>query len=237
VLGVAVVLALAGAAEAGVAAHMWRLRLRDAAACLYGFARLAVAVAGLPALALPLLVRAARSAAASRADAAAAAAAAAGGGQQRATDNGGPAPGLLLLRLPAPLYFANRQWVAHKLAAQRARAEALAAQHGRQLRFVVWDLAPVHHMDRHGVELLRELQQGLLAQGGRLALAAPSPRVAALLEASGLAAELGPEWLFDSAAAAEQRCRALLLGKAGAAAAAAPAAVELTADSRAGSRW
>jgi anti-anti-sigma factor len=239
-LGVALVLALAGVAEAGVAAQMWRLRLRDAAACLYGCARLAVAVTGLPALALPLLIRAARSATASRA---AGPAAGGGGGagrdQQRAAD-GGPDAGLLLLRLPAPLYFANRQWAAQKVAAARARAEALAAQQGRRLRFVVWDLEPVHHMDAAGVELLRALAQGLRAQGASLALAAPSPRVAALLEASGLAAELGPEWVFGSAAAAEQRCRALLLGGAKAGGAkvgeAAPAAVELVADARAGAR-
>jgi ABC-type transporter Mla MlaB component len=113
--------------------------------------------------------------------------------------------------------------------AQRGRAEAFAAKHASQLRFVVWDLAPVHHMDGHGVQLLRELQRGLRAQGGRLVLAAPAPRVAALLEASGLASELGEEWVFGSAAAAEGRCRALLA----AAPPAAPRRFKLVADARA----
>ena len=62
--------------------------------------------------------------------------------------------GLLLLRIDAPLFFANVNPVKEALARYETRAQAAAAALGRPLQFIVIDLSPVTDIDASAVHFL-----------------------------------------------------------------------------------
>ena len=62
--------------------------------------------------------------------------------------------GLLLLRIDAPLFFANVNPVKEALGRYEARAADAAAARGRPLQFIVIDLSPVTDIDASAVHFL-----------------------------------------------------------------------------------
>ena len=62
--------------------------------------------------------------------------------------------GLLLLRIDAPLFFANVNPVKEALTKYEARAAEAAAARGRPLQFIVIDLSPVTDIDASAVHFL-----------------------------------------------------------------------------------
>jgi sulfate transporter 4 len=120
------------------------------------------------------------------------------------------APGVMAMRIGAPLYFANVQYVQDKLGEYMADAREYSAEHGVPLRFVVLDLSPVSHMDSSGVHTLQEVVAELRKEGVQLALSNPSPSVVAILERGGVPEELGREWIFVSVHDAVCACQAVM---------------------------
>lgn len=106
-------------------------------------------------------------------------------------------PGVLAVRLDAPLYFANVQWMKDKLVQYEAAAAAVAKQHGlKGVRFVVIDLHAVSHMDAMGAKFMETLWEEYKERGVQLLLSNPCPRVVWALQREGLLAKLGREWIF-----------------------------------------
>ena len=62
--------------------------------------------------------------------------------------------GMLLLRIDAPLYFANVSPVRDSLARHEAKALAEANAEGQQIQFVIIDLSPVIDIDASAVHFL-----------------------------------------------------------------------------------
>ena len=62
--------------------------------------------------------------------------------------------GLLLLRVDAPLFFANVNPVKEALLRHEQRAAAEAAKSGRPLQFIIVDLSPVTDIDASAVHFL-----------------------------------------------------------------------------------
>ena len=63
--------------------------------------------------------------------------------------------GLLLLRIDAPLYFANVNPVKDALAKYERRAQETAAKQGQTLQFIIIDLSPVYDVDASAIHFFK----------------------------------------------------------------------------------
>ncbi|WIA41485.1 hypothetical protein OEZ86_008861 [Tetradesmus obliquus] len=121
-------------------------------------------------------------------------------------------PGVLVVRLDAPVYFANVQWMEDKLVAYEAEALRFARANGiDRVEYIILDLTPVPHMDSMGAHFLEELHQSYKARGIQLILTNPSPRVVRLMERSGLIAKIGRDWIFVRVHDAVVNCQRSLM--------------------------
>ena len=101
-------------------------------------------------------------------------------------------PGLLLVRIDAPLFFANVAPVGDSLRKYEARANAEgAAGGGEAVRWVIVDLSPVTDLDATAVHWLGGWKRDLASRGVGLALANPSRVVADLMTKAGLVESIG----------------------------------------------
>ena len=106
-------------------------------------------------------------------------------------------PGVCVVRLDAPIYFANVQWMQDKIEDYEEAALKFSMQHGLDtLLFLILDLTPVSHIDSMGAHFLEELVQETKKKGMQMLLCNPSPRVVRMLERSGVTGKLGRENIF-----------------------------------------
>jgi sulfate transporter 4 len=106
-------------------------------------------------------------------------------------------PGVCVVRLDAPIYFANVQWMQDKIEDYEEAALKFSIQHGLDtLMFLILDLTPVSHIDSMGAHFLEELVLETKKKGSQLLLCNPSPRVVRMLERSGVTEKLGRENIF-----------------------------------------
>eukprot|EP00804_Cyclotella_cryptica_P020977 CCRYP_009304-RA/>CCRYP_009304-RA protein AED:0.02 eAED:0.02 QI:74/1/1/1/1/1/2/72/780 len=126
--------------------------------------------------------------------------------------------GIVLVRVDAPIYFANTQHVRDKIHKYYKRAEEmLYVDNGNQninqtnneveplqnevqhVQFVVLDLNPVSHIDTSALHTLQEMNTTFQQDKGiQLCLSNPNPRVMQRLVQSGLANEIGRNHIFVS---------------------------------------
>ena len=71
-------------------------------------------------------------------------------------------------------------------------------------------MAPVTLMDAQGVDLIEELHEYFDHKGVRLVLADPSPKLARMMERSGLRSRIGEGWIFARVHDAVMHCRRML---------------------------
>lgn len=102
-------------------------------------------------------------------------------------------PGLLLVRVDAPLFFANVAPVADAL--RKYEREAVADADG-PIKAVVIDLSPVSDVDASAVHFLAAYIRGARARGLDVALANPSCDVSRLLARAGLDTLVGRDRVF-----------------------------------------
>ena len=108
--------------------------------------------------------------------------------------------GMLLLRIDAPIYFANVEGLCdcllEKLRWRRLEGEAA----GCPAQAVVLDMSPVTDVDATGIHFLHDFIDELRGQGVRFALANPSKQVLRALKRGGLTAKIGSDCLHVSMA-------------------------------------
>lgn len=121
-------------------------------------------------------------------------------------------PGMCLLRIDAPIFFANvegiRDYLSDKL--QSDKAEHLRA--GDPVHYVIIDLSPSPDIDIAGVHLFETLIADLKSDGIQLMLANPSKSVLLILRRSGLLEQLGPEGVQVSVGEAVNKASAAMHG-------------------------
>ncbi|KAL4428322.1 hypothetical protein ABPG75_002411 [Micractinium tetrahymenae] len=95
-------------------------------------------------------------------------------------------PGMLMLRIDAPIFFANiesiKQFVREKVAFSKKRREEM----GDHIRFVVIDMSPVTDIDSSAMHFLDDFIDELATDGIELVLANPSQQVLLALKRSNL---------------------------------------------------
>jgi sulfate transporter 4 len=122
--------------------------------------------------------------------------------------------GLVLLRIDAPIFFANIEGIKDFLLAKLAKRRAEAERHGARVRFVVVDLSPSPTIDYAGALFLEELVADLKRDAVRLLLANPTTGVLVILKRAGVLAELGDGGVQVSVGEAVEWAQELLAAEA-----------------------
>lgn len=105
-------------------------------------------------------------------------------------------PGVCVVRVDAPIYFANVQWIRDRLLKYELRTARTSAQHGLGVEYLVLDMSPVTHVDAAGLHMLGVLCEQLHSRGVRFVLCNPNKKVVAALERGGVPQRVGREWIF-----------------------------------------
>ncbi|KAG8091631.1 hypothetical protein GUJ93_ZPchr0012g20190 [Zizania palustris] len=106
-------------------------------------------------------------------------------------------PGLLVLRIDSPIYFANAgylreritRWINHE--EDRIKAESLES-----LKCVVLDMSAVASIDMSGTNMLEDLKNNLDRRSIQIALANPGSEIMRKLDKSNVLRLIGDEWIF-----------------------------------------
>lgn len=107
--------------------------------------------------------------------------------------------GLVLVRIDAPIYFANTENVRDKLLKYEEAAERELAERGQDgVKFLVLEMSPVSHVDTSALHILHDMFTAYKERGIQLCFCNPSTNVMQRFLASGLAEEVGKEHIFVS---------------------------------------
>jgi sulfate transporter 4 len=118
--------------------------------------------------------------------------------------------GLVLVRIDAPIYFANTQNVREKIRKYEERANEQVAERGgddgEYVKYVILELSPVSHVDTSALHILHDMHKTYKAKNMQLCFCNPSPVVMERMVASGLVEEVGRDYLFVSIRDAVDHC-------------------------------
>ena len=107
--------------------------------------------------------------------------------------------GIVIVRIDAPIYFANTDNIRTKLNKYEKTAQAEMAESSDSIvKFVLIELSPVSHIDSTGLHTLQDLIESYKARGVQLLLSNPSEAVMQSLVRSKLADAVGREHIFVS---------------------------------------
>lgn len=117
--------------------------------------------------------------------------------------------GIVMVRIDAPIYFANTQNVREKIQKYYQRAEEeLSSRHlagsgtpedSHGVKYIILELSPVSHVDTSALHILHDMNSSFKKNHGiQLCLANPNPGVMHRLVSSGVADEIGREHIFVS---------------------------------------
>lgn len=101
------------------------------------------------------------------------------------------APGLLVYRFDAPLFFANASYF-------KSRVIELASSQDPPARWFILDAEAITDVDTTALEALEEARRYLVERGVTVAIARAKSRLRAQLEQAGLVAEIGAGRLYPS---------------------------------------
>lgn len=115
--------------------------------------------------------------------------------------------GIVIMRIDAPLYFANAQNMRDKIRKYRLQAEDRAARDGTHpVQYLVLELGPVSHVDTSALHILEDMHVNYSNRNQQLVFCNPSLNVMGNLVSSGLADKVGREFIFPSVHDAVQQC-------------------------------
>lgn len=115
-------------------------------------------------------------------------------------------PGVLAIRLDAPLYFSNSNYIRERILRYLHDEQdnvALSAN-GLPVQYLILDLTPVINIDVTGIIALEELETALKKKNIQLAISNPATSVLEKLANSGFFERLGQQWVFLTVADAVQ---------------------------------
>ncbi|KAK8497693.1 hypothetical protein V6N12_018811 [Hibiscus sabdariffa] len=106
-------------------------------------------------------------------------------------------PGILILQIDAPVYFANSSYLRERISRWIYEEEdRLKSVVETSLHSVILDLSAVGSIDTSGISMLEELMKNVDRKGLQLALANPRSEVMKKLDKSKLIDKIGQGWIF-----------------------------------------
>ncbi|KAL8257650.1 hypothetical protein R6Q59_029691 [Mikania micrantha] len=117
--------------------------------------------------------------------------------------------GIVIVRIDAPLYFANTSFIKDRLREYEIAVDQSASRRGPEVEriyFVILEMAPVTYVDSSAVQALKELYQEYKSRFIQIAIANPNHDVLLTLSKSGFIDLVGKEWCFVRVHDAVQVC-------------------------------
>ena len=107
--------------------------------------------------------------------------------------------GIVMVRIDAPIYFANTQNVRDKLQKYEQSAEAELKARGNAntaIQFMILELSPVSHIDTSALHILHDMLDTYKERGIQLCFANPATQVMERFISSGLVDKVGRDHIF-----------------------------------------
>ncbi|XP_022748964.1 sulfate transporter 3.1-like [Durio zibethinus] len=120
-------------------------------------------------------------------------------------------PGILILQIDAPVYFANASYLRERISRWIYEEEDRVKSAGEtSLHYVVLDLSAVGSIDTSGTSMLEEVKKSVDKRGLKLVLANPRSEVMKKLDKSKLIDTIGQEWIYLTVGEAVAACNFML---------------------------
>lgn len=125
--------------------------------------------------------------------------------------NANNVPGILILKIDAPIYFANSSYLRERIARWIDEEEDRIKSSGENsLQYVILDMSAVGNIDTSGISMLEEVKKIIDRRGFKLVLANPGGEVIKKLNKSKFIAILGQEWIYLTVGEAVGACNYML---------------------------
>ncbi|XP_042016543.1 sulfate transporter 3.1-like [Salvia splendens] len=120
-------------------------------------------------------------------------------------------PGILILEIDAPIYFANSNYLRERISRWIDEEEERIKSCGDTgLQHVVLDMSAVGNIDTSGISMMDEIKKIIDRRGLKLVLVNPVAEVMKKLEKSKFLETLGKEWIFLTVEEAVRACNFML---------------------------
>lgn len=125
--------------------------------------------------------------------------------------NASNVPGILILEIDAPIYFANSNYLRERITRWIDEEEDRIRSSGESsLQYVIFNMAAVGNIDTSGISMLDEVKKIIDRRGLKLALANPGSEVMKKMNKSELIEKIGQEWIFLTVGEAVGACNFML---------------------------
>ncbi|KAK4441645.1 Sulfate transporter 3.1 [Sesamum alatum] len=125
--------------------------------------------------------------------------------------NANNVPGILILEIDAPIYFANSNYLRERISRWIDDEEDKLKSSGEtSLQYVILDMSAVGNIDTSGISMLDEVKKIVDRRGFKLVLANPGAEVMKKLNKSKFLETLGQEWIFLTVGEAVGACNYML---------------------------
>ncbi|RXH78175.1 hypothetical protein DVH24_001693 [Malus domestica] len=116
-------------------------------------------------------------------------------------------PGVLILQIDAPIYFANANYLRERISRWIYEEEDKIKSCGQtSLHYVILDIGTVGSIDTSGITMLEEVQKNVDRKGLKLVIANPRSEVIKKLDKSKFIEKIGQEWIYLTVAEAVSAC-------------------------------
>lgn len=120
-------------------------------------------------------------------------------------------PGVLILEIDAPIYFANASYLRERIARWVDEEEDKLKSSGEtSLQYVILDMGAVGNIDTSGIGMLEEVKKVMDRRELQLVLANPGAEVMKKLNKSKLIEKIGQEWMYLTVGEAVGACNFML---------------------------
>lgn len=112
--------------------------------------------------------------------------------------------GIVVVRVDAPMYFANTQNIQEKV--QKYESRASEEEGGKLVQFVIIEFSAVAHIDTSALHTIHDMHKNFLRRGIHLCISNPNAKVMQRILSSGVIDDLGREHIFVSTHDAVNYC-------------------------------
>ncbi|XP_030946151.1 sulfate transporter 3.1-like [Quercus lobata] len=120
-------------------------------------------------------------------------------------------PGILILEIDAPIYFANSSYLRERIARWIDEEEDRIKSTGEtSLQYVILDMGAVGNIDTSGISMMEEVKKTADRRGLKLVLANPGSEVMKKLNKSKFIDSIGQEWIYLTVGEAVGACNYML---------------------------
>ncbi|KAL2320984.1 hypothetical protein Fmac_029953 [Flemingia macrophylla] len=125
--------------------------------------------------------------------------------------NANHVPGILILEIDAPIYFANASYLRERITRWIDEEEDRIKATGQtSLQYVIMDMTAVGNIDTSGISMLEEFKKTVERRGLQLVLVNPGSEVMKKLNKSKFIDELGHKWIYLTVEEAVGACNIML---------------------------